>query len=52
MSLDCCVALPRGAMCLSEVCDCGINVSDAVCAGNLLVNRPYLTMQGKMGICF
>ena len=25
MARDCCVALPRGAMGLSEVCDCGIN---------------------------
>ena len=24
MSIDCCVALPRGAMGVSEVCDCGI----------------------------
>ena len=24
MSRDCCVALPRGAMVLSVVCDCGI----------------------------
>ena len=24
MSRDCCVALPRGAMGLSAVCDCGI----------------------------
>ena len=23
--LDCCVALPRGAMSLSAVCDCGIS---------------------------
>ena len=25
MSRDCCVALPRGAMGLSVVCDCGIS---------------------------
>ena len=22
---DCCVALPRGPICLSAICDCGIN---------------------------
>ena len=27
MSRDCCVALPRGAMGLSAVCDCGISLS-------------------------
>ena len=27
MSPDCCVALPRGAMGLSAVCDCGISWS-------------------------
>ena len=25
--IDCCVALPRGAMCWSAVCDCGISCS-------------------------
>ena len=28
MSRDCCVALPRGAMGLSAVCDCGISRSN------------------------
>ena len=27
MSRGCCVALPRCAMCLSAVCDCGISLS-------------------------
>ena len=27
MSLDCCVALPHGAMALSAVCDCGFSLS-------------------------
>ena len=27
ISRDCCVALPRGAMGLSAVCDCGISLS-------------------------
>ena len=27
MSRDCCVALPRGAMDLSVICDCGISGS-------------------------
>ena len=30
MSRDCCVALPRGAMGLSAVCDCGISRSYSV----------------------
>ena len=30
MSRDCCVALSRGAMNLSAVCECGISRSDSI----------------------
>ena len=34
MPRDCCVALPRGAMGLSAVCDCGISYSYSLAISN------------------
>ena len=36
---DCCVALPRGVMGLSAVCDCGIS-----CSYSLIVQSKYCLM--------
>ena len=36
MSRDCCVALPRSAVVLSAVCDCGISVSYSL---NILMRK-------------
>ena len=58
MSRDCCVALPRGAMELSAVCDCGLSLSYSLtifvfnfmcglCFLNVLMSLPY----GSMGWC-
>ena len=58
MSCDCCVALPRGAMELSAVCDCGLSLSYSptiyvfnfmcgLCFLNVLMSLPY----GSMGWC-
>ena len=39
MSRDCCVALPRSAVVLSAVCDCGISLSYSLTILNELVQR-------------
>ena len=44
MSRDGCVALPRGTMCLSAVCDCGISLSYSLF---LYTVKPILSDHSK-----
>ena len=59
VSRDCCVALPRGAMGLSVICDCGIPdnthyfftyITETCCYMTKLVCRHNLTIIAKISI--